>query len=170
MPATRFVASSLRFLFPFLSFVSSPLLTTVLLSLPKPVSNTVQLSFWKAGADLAGQQSPCYLRNPDVHCDVYKISPLDPKVKQFNPHPTPHSHAFLNCFSCGATAVLGQGRLIVDVSRSHSATPHTVGLLWTRDRSWPLPDNTKYSQQTDIMLPAGFEPAIPSASGHRPTP
>jgi len=28
----------------------------------------------------------------------------------------------------------GLGRLIVEVSRSHADTPHSVGLLWTRDR------------------------------------
>jgi len=29
---------------------------------------------------------------------------------------------------------VGQGLLIIDASRSHSDTPHSVGLLWTSDR------------------------------------
>jgi hypothetical protein len=35
----------------------------------------------------------------------------------------------------GATAPLvGEGLLIIDASRSHSDTPHSVGLLWTSDQ------------------------------------
>jgi hypothetical protein len=30
--------------------------------------------------------------------------------------------------------LVGQGVLIVDASRSHSDTPHSVGLLWTGDQ------------------------------------
>ena len=30
--------------------------------------------------------------------------------------------------------VVGQGLLIVQDSRSHSDTPHSVGVLWTSDR------------------------------------
>ena len=33
----------------------------------------------------------------------------------------------------GSTALVGQGLLIVEVPRSHSATPYSVGLLWTSD-------------------------------------
>jgi hypothetical protein len=29
----------------------------------------------------------------------------------------------------------GLGRLLLEVSRSHSDTPHSVGLLWTNDQS-----------------------------------
>jgi len=32
----------------------------------------------------------------------------------------------------GATAVTGQDLLIIEASRSHSYTPHSVELLWTR--------------------------------------
>jgi len=35
--------------------------------------------------------------------------------------------------------IVGLGLLIVEVPRSHSGTPHSVGLHWTSDR--PLPDN-----------------------------
>jgi len=34
----------------------------------------------------------------------------------------------------GSAALVGLGILIVEVSRSHADTPHSVGLLWTRDR------------------------------------
>ena len=30
--------------------------------------------------------------------------------------------------------LLGQGLLIIEASRSHSDTPHSVGLLWTSDQ------------------------------------
>jgi len=30
--------------------------------------------------------------------------------------------------------LLGQGLLIVEASRSHSDTPHSVGILWTSDQ------------------------------------
>jgi len=30
--------------------------------------------------------------------------------------------------------LVGQGLLIIEVSRSHSDTPHSVGLLWTSDQ------------------------------------
>ena len=40
------------------------------------------------------------------------------------------------CFVCfdDLTALLGLGLPIVEVSRSHSDTPHSVGLLWTSGR------------------------------------
>jgi hypothetical protein len=34
----------------------------------------------------------------------------------------------------GATALSGLGLLIYEASRSHSGTPHSVGLLWTSDQ------------------------------------
>jgi hypothetical protein len=38
-------------------------------------------------------------------------------------------------FSLALQPVVGQGLLIVEASRSHSDTPHPVGLLWTSDQS-----------------------------------
>jgi len=55
--------------------------------------------------------------------------------------------------------------LIVEASRSHSDTPHSVGLLWPSDQSdtetstW---QNTTLTRDTS-MLPAGFEPPIPAS-------
>ena len=48
--------------------------------------------------------------------------------------------------------LLGQGRLIIEVSRSHSETPHSVGLLWTSEQ----PYNTTLARQRS-MLPVRFE-------------
>jgi hypothetical protein len=36
--------------------------------------------------------------------------------------------------SMAQQTLLGQGLLIIEVSRSHSDTPHSVGLLWTSDQ------------------------------------
>jgi hypothetical protein len=42
---------------------------------------------------------------------------------------------------------VGQGLLIIKASRSHSDTPHSVRLLWTRDQPWAqTSDNTQHSQ------------------------
>jgi hypothetical protein len=71
--------------------------------------------------------------------------------------PPPHPH--------GSTdQVVGLGLLIVKVSRSQSDTPHSVGLLWTRDQSdadTSLTDNT-HKRQTS-MPSEGFEPTIPAS-------
>jgi len=53
-----------------------------------------------------------------------------------------------------------QGLLIVEISRSHSDTPHSVGLLWRSDR--PVAAHNTRKRQT-FMPPAGFEPAIPAS-------
>jgi hypothetical protein len=37
-------------------------------------------------------------------------------------------------FFRGSTTVVGQDLLLVEVSRSHSDTPHSLGLLWTSDQ------------------------------------
>ena len=65
-------------------------------------------------------------------------------------------------FSHSSTALVGQGFLIIEDSRSHSGTQLSVGHLWTRDRSvvqtctW---QHTLTKGQTS-MPPTGFEPAI----------
>jgi hypothetical protein len=38
------------------------------------------------------------------------------------------------CFAMAKQPLLGQGLLIVEVSRSHSDTPHLLGLLWASDQ------------------------------------
>jgi hypothetical protein len=65
-------------------------------------------------------------------------------------------------FSCTTSLV---SRLIAEVSKSHSDTPHTVGLFWTSDQpvaeTYLTKHNTQKRQAT--MLLAGLEPAIPSS-------
>ena len=61
---------------------------------------------------------------------------------------------------------MGQGLVIVEDPRSHSDTPHSVGLLWTGDRPVAvISDNTQYFQQTANHAPVGFESAIPPSEG-----
>jgi len=43
-------------------------------------------------------------------------------------------HVFGIFFYNGATAPVGQGLLLIEDSRSHSDTPHSVVLLWTSDQ------------------------------------
>ena len=52
--------------------------------------------------------------------------------------------------------------LLYEVPRSHSDTPHSIGLFWTRDRPLPLPDNTQHSQETDIHAPGRIRTRNPS--------
>jgi hypothetical protein len=53
--------------------------------------------------------------------------------------------------------------LIIKTSRSHSDTPHSVELLWTKDqarrRDLCLTTHNTYKRQTS-MVPAGSEPAM----------
>jgi hypothetical protein len=70
-------------------------------------------------------------------------------------HPTPMGHQPL----------VGQDLLIVEASRSHSDTPHSVRLFWTSDQSVAetcLPDNTQHSQETDIHIPGGIRTENPN--------
>ena len=65
-----------------------------------------------------------------------------------------------------------QGLLIVEASRSHSGTPHSVGLLWTSDQ----PDaQTSTSQHTTLTTNIhgprrDSNPQSQQASDRRPTP
>jgi hypothetical protein len=57
----------------------------------------------------------------------------------------------------------GHGLLIVKASRTHSHTPHSVGLHWKRDRTVAETYNWQRTTiTTDIHTPDGFEPAIPA--------
>ena len=59
-------------------------------------------------------------------------------------------------FSHGSTALVGQGFVIVEVWRSHSDTPHSVGLLWTSDR--PVAEDSTRQHIILTRDTAGFEP------------
>jgi hypothetical protein len=62
--------------------------------------------------------------------------------------------------------LVGQDLLIIEASRSHSDTPHSVGLLWTewpaRSRDLYLTKHNTQKRQTS-MTSAGFEPVIPAS-------
>jgi hypothetical protein len=58
----------------------------------------------------------------------------------------------------------GLGRPTVEASRSHSDTPYSAALIWTRDQpvAETSTDNTQYSQETDIHIPGGIRTRNPS--------
>jgi hypothetical protein len=57
---------------------------------------------------------------------------------------------------------VGQGLLIIEASRSHSGTPqHSVGLLWTSDRSIAETYTWQHSQETDLLAPCGIRTRNP---------
>ena len=69
----------------------------------------------------------------------------------------------LHNFLSAPTALVGVGLLIVEVSRSHSDTPHKVGLLWTSVR--PVEEtsalqhtHTQNPNMRQIIIPPRFEP------------
>ena len=67
-------------------------------------------------------------------------------------------------FFNGSTAVVGVSLVIVEASRSHSDTPHSVILLWTSDR--PVAENStrqnsQHLQETDIS--GGIRTAFPTS-------
>ena len=59
-----------------------------------------------------------------------------------------------------------QGHLPVEVSRSHSDTPHSVGFLWTSDQpvaeTFTCTTHNIHKRNTS-MLTVRFEPAIPAS-------
>jgi hypothetical protein len=64
----------------------------------------------------------------------------------------------------GAAASSGRGVFIIEASRSHSGTPHSVGLHWTSDQPDPKTvtwQHTTFTRDKTSMLLAGFELAIP---------
>jgi hypothetical protein len=71
-------------------------------------------------------------------------------------------------FSLAWQPLVGQGLLIIEASRSHSDTPHSVALLWTSDQPDRLRDTPiwQHSNETDFHAPpppGGFEPTIPAS-------
>ena len=67
-------------------------------------------------------------------------------------------------FPHGLAALVALGLLNFEVPQSHSDTQHSVGLLWTSDRSVEevSPDNTHHSQETNIHAPGGIQTRYPS--------
>jgi len=71
----------------------------------------------------------------------------------FSVYLTPFSFLWLG-------SAVGHGLFIFEVSKSHSDTPHSVGILWTSPSQRHLSDITQNSQETIITASGGFEPAI----------
>ena len=91
------------------------------------------------------------------------------RIKPFSitcdvPH---HTHTccvrfLLFCFLIAQQPLVGEGLLIIEVSRSYSGTPHSVWLLEERSarcRDLYLATHSIHERQTS-MPPAGFEPAF----------
>jgi hypothetical protein len=57
-------------------------------------------------------------------------------------------------FCCGSTALVGLGFLIVEVSKSHSETPRSVGLLWMSDRPVAESSSDNVLRRKISMAPA----------------
>jgi hypothetical protein len=70
-----------------------------------------------------------------------------------------------NTFSIARQPLVCQGLLIIDAARSHSDTPHLVGLLWTRNQPdaviYVIAQNTHKRQAS--MPPVGLETTIPAS-------
>jgi hypothetical protein len=70
-------------------------------------------------------------------------------------------------------SALGHALLLIEVSRSHSDTPHSVGILWTSDQpdaeisNWPHVTLTRDRRQRPKR---DSNPQFPQASGRTPTP
>jgi hypothetical protein len=66
----------------------------------------------------------------------------------------------------------GPSRLIFNVSRSYSATPHSVGFLWTKDRpvaETSIRKHTAFTRDKHAFLRRDSNPPFQQASGRRPT-
>jgi hypothetical protein len=66
--------------------------------------------------------------------------------------------------------LVGQGLLMIEASRSHSDTPHSVRLLWTSDQpdaETSISTSTHNTHDKYICPWQGFEPASQQASGRR---
>jgi hypothetical protein len=73
----------------------------------------------------------------------------------------------------GATALVGQGLLIIEDSWSHSDTPHSVRLLWTSDQPDAETSTWHHTTLTRDKYPRprrDWNPQSQEARGCRPTP
>ena len=67
---------------------------------------------------------------------------------------------------------VGQGLLIIEASRTHSDTPHSVGLFWTRDRPDPETSTWQHASLRWGRHPCPREDSNPQSqqvSGRKPT-
>jgi hypothetical protein len=59
--------------------------------------------------------------------------------------------------------LVGQGLLIVELSRSHSDTPHSVGLLWTSDPPDAETPNSQHTTLTRDIHPCPWQDPNPQS-------
>jgi hypothetical protein len=79
----------------------------------------------------------------------------------------------VNCFPHGPTAASDQGLRIIEASRSHSDTPHSVGLLWTSDQPVAETSTWQYTKITTGKHPyhrRDLNPHSQQANSCRPLP
>jgi hypothetical protein len=77
--------------------------------------------------------STCYRR-----IRMHGVIPLFPYTFVGEFYLIKHKAPSIKVIIYGSAAPVGQSLLIVEISKSHSDTPHSVGLLWTSDRSVAL--------------------------------
>jgi hypothetical protein len=85
-------------------------------------------------------------------------------MKNYTQELVSNKYMYKFIFPIAQQPLVGQGLLIIEASRSHSDTQHSVGLLWTSDQpdARPTPDNTQHSQATDIYARGGIRTRNPS--------
>jgi len=70
-------------------------------------------------------------------------------------------------------SVMGQGFLRIEVSRPHSDTPHSEGLLWTSDQTDAETSTWQHTTSATNRYPWSqwdSDPQSQQARGRRPTP
>ena len=84
------------------------------------------------------------VRRHDYHYHRYSLSPLCRVVT-------------IIFFPMAQQLLVGQGLLMIEGLRSHSDTPHSVGLLWKSDRPDAETSTFQYkTQEKDIYAPGGI--------------
>ena len=70
---------------------------------------------------------------------------------------------YLLFFFMAQQSLVGKGLIIIEASRSHSDTPHSVGVLGRLigPSQKPLPDKSQHSQKTCIHAPGGIRTRNP---------
>ena len=80
---------------------------------------------------------------------------------------------YIFSFPVAQHPLVGQGLLIIEPSRSHPDTPHSVGFLWTSNRPNAEISASKHTTFTTDRHPGprrGSNPQSQEASGRRSTP
>jgi hypothetical protein len=90
-------------------------------------------------------------------------------------HPCSRKYSASGCFILfmARQPLVGQGPLIIEASRSHSDTPHSVGLLLTSDQPDAETSTWQHTTLTTDRHPCprwDSNPQSQQANGRRPTP